>query len=360
MIDDDLFTCDIPLGMIFNEFNRSVEQNMDDLDNGNLDVYERRLCYDECEKIYGEAVIFINKRFVRLIEIIVEQWLDLKYSDHAMVSNEVKESVFATWLIQSYKKQFEEYMEIEKQKKVYGLDVGIEYDPSGVYFSEWLALNFSNHKMMDRYTKNVLWDYWIRGDDEEVITDDELSNPGDGDLIEETEIDVDVLTNDNLGFNSNGEYKDAWIYEWNKDVPWVANIPWLDYGPWMELSDDIEHVCKPFRFKNGHAKIFNDHAGTNNDYETQENKGFFDEHKLIRDDDDDIGDLEDYLIQKDPPYYVNEEEEERSKKRRCKLHRIPYGKPPTCKSKKFKVVKYSVRPTKKYVIIKEYEYDIWV
>ncbi|GJZ05868.1 hypothetical protein Tco_0539661, partial [Tanacetum coccineum] len=179
-------------------------------------------------------------------------------------------------------------------------------------------------------------------------------------------------------------------------------------GPWMEPSDHIEHVCKPFRFKNGHAKwptcnwktekyfnggdlprviqnrdmiyfesnewyenleddelkdealkskaifkgskrvdeessenarthcspnderddferanhiggnansnnnsyldvsrIFNDHAGTNNDYETQENEGWFDEHKLTKDDDDDVGDLEDYLIHKDPPYYVN-------------------------------------------------------
>nr|GFC12481.1 hypothetical protein [Tanacetum cinerariifolium] len=84
MIDDDLFTCDTPLGMIFNELNRlsridddlftyevkihelfcfpSVEQLVDDLDNKDLDVYERKVCYDECEKIYVEAVIFINKR----------------------------------------------------------------------------------------------------------------------------------------------------------------------------------------------------------------------------------------------------------------------------------------------------------
>ncbi|GJV93571.1 hypothetical protein Tco_1541384 [Tanacetum coccineum] len=54
------------------------------------------------------------------------------------------------------------------------------------------------------------------------------------------------------------------------------------------------------------------------------------------DEDDDIGDLEDYLIQKDPPYYVNKEEE-RSKERRCKLLGIPYVKPPTCKSEKFEV-----------------------
>ncbi|GKD31835.1 hypothetical protein Tco_1242613 [Tanacetum coccineum] len=227
MINDDLFTCDTPLGTIFSEFNRLsgmdddlftyevkipelfyypwVEQQMDDLDNRNHDVYERKLYYDECEKMYAEAMIFVNKRLVRLIDVTVEQWLDLKYDDHTMVSNEVKESVIATWLIQSYKKQFDEYMEIKKQKE------------------------------------NALWIYWTRGDAEEVITDNELSNLGDGNLIEENKIaqifridtdifyfetplceafkkfnyllkiDVDVLTNDMLGFKTYNEYKDAWI-----------------------------------------------------------------------------------------------------------------------------------------------------
>ncbi|GKC46909.1 hypothetical protein Tco_1064631 [Tanacetum coccineum] len=51
----------------------------------------------------------------------------------------------------------------------------------------------------------------------------------------------------------------------------------------------------------------------------------FDEPKLMGDDNDDIGYLEDYLIQKDPPYYVNEDEE-RSKERRCKPLGVPYMK----------------------------------
>ncbi|GJY78720.1 hypothetical protein Tco_0484521 [Tanacetum coccineum] len=65
--------------------------------------------------------------------------------------------------------------------------------------------------------------------------------------------------------------------------------------------------------------------------DTQGKEGWFDEHKLIEDDNDDTSDLEDYLIQKDTPYYVNEDEE-RSKERRCKLLGIPYVKPPTCKT----------------------------
>ncbi|GJT29175.1 hypothetical protein Tco_0909450 [Tanacetum coccineum] len=50
------------------------------------------------------------------------------------------------------------------------------------------------------------------------------------------------------------------------------------------------------------SRIFNN-AGMNN------NETIQDEPKLMGDDDDDIGYLEDYLIQKDPPDYVNEEEE---------------------------------------------------
>nr|GEZ57980.1 hypothetical protein [Tanacetum cinerariifolium] len=188
-------------------------------------------------------------------------------------------------------------------------------------------------------------------------------------------INVDVLTNDILGFNTYDDYKDAWIYEWNKDISWVANVPWLDYGPGIEPSDDNKHIYKLFRFKNGHAKwptcnwkmekycngelkdkalnsksIFEGskgvdeepsdnartHCSPNNEREDFEranhlgayDEGCFDEHELIGDDDDDIDDLEDYLLRKDPPYSVNKEEE-RSKERRCKLLGIPYMKPPT-------------------------------
>ncbi|GJV10233.1 hypothetical protein Tco_1351774 [Tanacetum coccineum] len=314
MIDDDLFTCDTPLGIIFNEFNQlsemdddlftyevkipklsyypCVEKQMDDLDHRNHDVYEWKLCYDDFEKMYAEAVIFINKRFVRLIDVTMEQWLDLKYGDHTM---------------------------------------------------------------------NVLWIYWARGDDEKVITYDELSNLGDGNLIKENEI-AQIFRIDT----------DIFHFETPLYVPWVANMPWLDYGPWMEPSNDIKHIFKPFHFKNRHAMwptcnwkkekycnggdlprviwsrdvtYFKSYEwyenlgeGTNNDYETQTDEGLFDEHKLMGDDDDDIGDLEEYLIRKDPPYYVNEEEE-RSKERRCKLFRFPYVKPSTCKSEKFEVSK---------------------
>ncbi|GKD36456.1 hypothetical protein Tco_1251965 [Tanacetum coccineum] len=100
-IKDDLITCETPLGMIFNEFNRLSgmdddlftyevgiprpscapcdEPQCDNLKKYDHNDYERNFCYDEEEKSYAEAVIFINKRLVRLIDVTLEQWLDLKY-----------------------------------------------------------------------------------------------------------------------------------------------------------------------------------------------------------------------------------------------------------------------------------------
>ncbi|GJU15880.1 reverse transcriptase domain-containing protein [Tanacetum coccineum] len=63
-------------------------------------------------------------------------------------------------------------------------------------------------------------------------------------------IDPDVLTNDIVGFKNYDEYKDDWIYEWNKNVPWVHKKPWTEAGVWTEPTP-IMHCCKPFNYKNG-------------------------------------------------------------------------------------------------------------
>ncbi|GJX29405.1 hypothetical protein Tco_0237484 [Tanacetum coccineum] len=44
----------------------------------------------------------------------------------------------------------------------------------------------------------------------------------------------DLLTKDIMGFKTYDDYKDDWIYEWNKDVPWVDEKPWTDTGVWTE------------------------------------------------------------------------------------------------------------------------------
>ncbi|GKC48585.1 hypothetical protein Tco_1071330 [Tanacetum coccineum] len=217
-------------------------------------------------------------------------------------------------------------------------------------------------------------DYWRRGYDEEVMTNNELSNPKDENLTDKYEIaqifridtnlfdfdtplcrafkefnylsqiNVNVLTKDIPGFKTYEEYKDDWINEWNKGIPWVNKKPWINDGVWSEPIDTIHHECNPLRFKNRTAKWptcnwkedgycntrdlpgyiregnlirYEDYEwyDTIEDNELKEealiNKRIleesmnmmkesrrFDENKLIGDDDDDIGDLEDYLIQK--------------------------------------------------------------
>ncbi|GKD45023.1 hypothetical protein Tco_1269668, partial [Tanacetum coccineum] len=132
-------------------------------------------------------------------------------------------------------------------------DDDMGYDPSDVAFIEWLGSNFFNYKIMDHYTMKALWIYWIKGDNEVELTDEESSNDED-DIAEvfridtnifdyETplcsafkdfhyllEVDPDLLTMDIIGFKTYEDYKDDWIYEWNKDVPWVNEKPWTNAG----------------------------------------------------------------------------------------------------------------------------------
>ncbi|GKE41285.1 hypothetical protein Tco_1464690 [Tanacetum coccineum] len=109
---------------------------------------------------------------------------------------------------------------------------------------------------------------------------------------------------------------------------------------------------------NNVCQIFKDHARMTNDDTIQADQEWFDECEPMQDDDN-IGDLDDYLIASDAPYYLNEEEE-KFMERRSKLLGIPYKKPPTFRSEKFKMIKYSFGLAEEYVAIKEHEYDIWL
>ncbi|GKC77922.1 hypothetical protein Tco_1128696 [Tanacetum coccineum] len=118
-IDVDLFTYDTHLGMIFDEFSQlsimeddlfayklgvledsyfpCVEQPYDDLDNGYLDIYEPRQRCDEYERMFAQVVILIDNRLVKLIDITLEQWLELKFGNHKKVDKEIMEGVVAMW-----------------------------------------------------------------------------------------------------------------------------------------------------------------------------------------------------------------------------------------------------------------------
>ncbi|GJT99403.1 hypothetical protein Tco_1109742 [Tanacetum coccineum] len=129
----------------------------------------------------------------------------------------------------------------------------IKWDPTNPEFENWLASKFMNYMTMDIFTKGALWDYWKLGSDEVEPTNEKTFNLEETNQDDEQEIgeifrietnlfdyetplcekfkefnyllkiDPDVLTNDIVGFKTYDEYKDDWIYEWNKNVPWPSD-----------------------------------------------------------------------------------------------------------------------------------------
>ncbi|GJX85763.1 hypothetical protein Tco_0336537 [Tanacetum coccineum] len=125
------------VGVFDEEFYFScVEQPYDNFKNGDLDIYEPRQCYDEYERMFVEAVILTDDRLVKLIDITLKQWLDLKFGDHKNVDKEIMKGVVATWLIRSYRKQFEEYMEIKRRLEVNGINIDVECDSTNIEFAK--------------------------------------------------------------------------------------------------------------------------------------------------------------------------------------------------------------------------------
>ncbi|GJW51108.1 hypothetical protein Tco_0092459, partial [Tanacetum coccineum] len=147
---------------------------------------------------------------------------------------------------------YDSKMDNESEHEV---DDDMGYDPSDVAFTEWLGSKNFNYKIMDHYTMNALWIYWIRGYDEIELTDDESSDDMnevagvfriDTNLFNfETpmcktfkefnyrlQVDPDLLTKDIEGFKTYEDCKNDWIYEWNKDVPWVDEKPWTNVEVW--------------------------------------------------------------------------------------------------------------------------------
>ncbi|GJY34645.1 hypothetical protein Tco_0419114 [Tanacetum coccineum] len=95
---------------------------------------------------------------------------------------------------------------------------------------------------------------------------------------------------------------------WDHDSPVVE---WKDYKHTTYIKTDVSSNRKTY---NKVCQIVMDHN------DTQWKQGWFDEHELMGEDDDDIGDLEDYLIRKDPPYYVTRYRRDITRKEECQAH----------------------------------------
>ncbi|GJT05325.1 VIER F-box protein 2 [Tanacetum coccineum] len=345
-MDDDLFIYEVEIPGL-----SSIpcdKKEGDDSDDGDLDVYEPRAFYDKNDGSYAEVVIFVNKRLVRLMDVTVDQWLNLIYGDHKKV-------------------------DVKKRWVTRGIDADMEYDPSDVEFAEWLASKLYNHMTMDRYTINAFWIYWTRGDDEVELIDKEFSDPDDENLIDKDEvakvfrietnifdfetpickafnefnyllkIDTDLLTSDILGFKTYDEFKNEWIDEWNKGIPWVPEEPWSKNG--IPIDDIIIFASLSVSRMgklNGPLAIQMMPDGKLKE-EALKKKTIYERS---------WGDA----TQDNASYHANKEEEQYEEDR-CELLGNPCQEPPVCKIGRFEVIKYSFGPVEEYIAIKEYEYN---
>nr|GFA21254.1 hypothetical protein [Tanacetum cinerariifolium] len=134
---------------------------------------------------------------------------------------------------------------------------------------------------MDTFTNGALWDYWKLGSDEIEPTNEktfnlEETNQDDEQEIDEIsrietnlfdyetslcekfkefnyliKIDPDVLTNDIMGFNTYDKYRDDWIYEWNKNVPW-SGLPVAGEKMNIVLEETYHELTYDWEYENEH------------------------------------------------------------------------------------------------------------
>ncbi|GJS30760.1 hypothetical protein Tco_0491380 [Tanacetum coccineum] len=260
---------------------------------------------------------------------------------------------------------------------------------------------------MDHYTMKALWIYWIRGDDEVELTDgesfDDMNEVAEVFRIDtnlfyfETpmckafnefnyllQIDPDLLTKDIEGFKTYEDYKNDWIYEWNKDVPWVDEKPWTNTRVWTKPTP-VKHTCKPFIYKTGCSEwptcSWKDDGYYNGgnlprtyiienqlhyqDYEWYEaledselkdlalrNKAIM-EGFINEDDDESRYEQEkrwNIYTNYDDAYEINHDDNERYEL--CEVRKLP-----VCNIRKYMMIKYLFNNDEEYVAVKEDEYD---
>ncbi|GKC56232.1 hypothetical protein Tco_1083830 [Tanacetum coccineum] len=245
------------------------------------------------------------------------------------------------------------------------------FDPSDIAFTEWLGLKLFNYKTMDHYTIKALWIYWIRGDDEVELTDEEFSDNED-EIAEVFRIDTNIFDYETPICSAFNEFNYILKY-----VPWVDEKPWTDTRVWTEPKPVI-HTCKPFNYKTGCSEWptcswMND--GYNNGgnlpgtyiienqlhyhdyewYEALEDSELKDEalrnkaimEGFIKDDDDESSYEQmrrwDIYTNYDDTYKTNHDDNEREEL--CEVH-----EPPVCTIQRFKMIKYQDRNTPVFAI----------
>ncbi|GJT69978.1 hypothetical protein Tco_1029264 [Tanacetum coccineum] len=169
------------------------------------------------------------------------------------------------------------------------------------------------------------------------------------------QIDPRLITLDIEGFKTYEEYKDDWIYEWNKDIPWVDEKPWTNVGVWTEATP-----VKHYSYIVGNSLHYQDYKWYEalKDNELKEkalrNKAIM---KGLISDDESCNDgwrrWESHEItfhDHDEIDYENETYNERQEL--CETHELQ-----VCNMRRFEMIKYSFGQDEEYAAVKEDKYD---
>nr|GEW31008.1 putative retrotransposon protein [Tanacetum cinerariifolium] len=195
---------------------------------------------EEFEKLESVKISNVSLTYNTSLEIFNKEFIRMSRMVDDLFTYEV-EIAEVTNIPCDLKKEDDSEQQMSHESNDY-----MEYDPSDVEFTV------------------------ARGDDEVELTDEESSNSDDEDEVAKIfkiktnvfdiktplcrafiefnyllQINPDVLAKDTDGLKTYEEYKDDWIYEWNKDVPYVYERPWMKNGVRKEPTP-VKHHYKPF------------------------------------------------------------------------------------------------------------------
>nr|GEV09969.1 retrovirus-related Pol polyprotein from transposon TNT 1-94 [Tanacetum cinerariifolium] len=146
-------------------------------------------------------------------------------------------------------------------------------DSSNFMFEKWLASKFANHMIVDLFTKKVLWNFWIKSNDQEGVTDEgfsdaeEASNDDEQETTEIFKIETNLFDYETSLCTEFKEFNfllkvdpELFTYDIERTKTYEdyenklndeLEEAWSEDGVPYEICD---HICEPFRFKNGKAK----------------------------------------------------------------------------------------------------------
>ncbi|GJX59333.1 hypothetical protein Tco_0290723 [Tanacetum coccineum] len=231
-------------------------------------------------------------------------------------------------MIEVIKREFEKIKDVKVEDVPLICDASLEvfndevrYDPSDVAFIEWLRSKFFNYKTMDHYTMKALWIYWIRGDDEVELTDEESSD-NDDEIAEVFRIDTNIFDYETPICSAFNEFNYLLkLTNCGKPTP-LLGVRW--YEALRDLNKSIEALRN---------KAIMEGSIKEDDESRYEQKRQWNTYTNY-----------------DDAYEINHEHNKSEEL--CEIQEQP-----VCNIKRYMMIKYSFNDDEEYVAVKEDEYD---